>query len=446
MSVHPIDFRYYSDEMKKIWEEESRLQTWLTVEAALASVHANLGNIPKEAAEEIARKASTKYVKIERVKEIDKEIHHDLMAMVKALAEQCEGDAGKYIHLGATSYDIEDTATPLQFRDAIKIIEKELTKLKNILLDLAEKHKKTVCIGRTHGIQALPTTYGMKFAFYATEAQRNLERLEEAKKRVLVGKMSGAVGTQASFGKQGLKIQEMVMKELGLNPALVSTQVLSRDRHAELISVLAIIASSLEKIAKEIRNLQRTEIAEVYEPFTGKQVGSSTMPHKRNPHKSERICGLARIVRSNIEPEMETIALEHERDLTNSFTLGVTFPTTFILLDYMLKQMNLILSGLEFNYDNIKKNLNMTKGMNMAEHLMIGLVKKGVGRQEAHELLRKAAIKTTKENKPFKEVLLQDKIVKSKFSEKELDWYLDPENYLGTAVEQVENVIKKLKK
>jgi len=170
------------------------------------------------------------------------------------------------------------------------------------------------------------------------------------------------------------------------------------------------------------------------------------MPHKRNPHKSERICGLARIVRSNIEPEMETIALEHERDLTNSSLERVTFPTTFILLDYMLKQMNLILSGLEFNYDNIKKNLNMTKGMNMAEHLMIGLVKKGVGRQEAHELLRKAAIKTTKENKPFKEVLLQDKIVKSKFSEKELDWYLDPENYLGTAVEQVENVIKKLKK
>ena len=446
MSVHPIDFRYYSKEMKKIWEEESRLQTWLTVEAILAKAHAKLGNISKEAADEISRKASTKYVKVERVKEIDREIHHDLMAMVKALAEQCEGDAGKYIHFGATSYDIQDTATALQFRDAIKIIKKELTKLKNILVGLAEKHKKTVCVGRTHGIHATPTTYGMKFAFFATEAQRNIERLDSVKKRVLVGKMSGAVGTQASFGKQGIEIQKMVMKELGLKPVLVSTQIVSRDRHAELISVLAIIASSLEKIGKEIRNLQRTEIAEVFEPFTGKQVGSSTMPHKRNPHKSERICGLARIIRSNLEPQMETVALEHERDLTNSSLERITFPTTFILLDYMLKQMNKILSGLEFNYDNIKKNLEMTKGLNMAEHLVIGLVKKGVGRQEAHEMLRKAAIKTTKENKTFKEILLQSEIIKMKLTEKELDWYLDPENYLGTAVQQVENVIKVLKK
>jgi adenylosuccinate lyase len=446
MPVHPIDFRYYSDEMRKIWEEGSRLQTWLTVEAALAKVHAKLGNIPKEAAEEITKKASTKYVKVERVKEIDKEIYHDLMAMVKALSEQCDGEAGKYVHLGATSYDIEDTATALQFRDAIKIIEKELTNLKKILLDLAEKHKKTICIGRTHGVHALPTTYGMKFAFYASEAQRNLERLRVVKERVLVGKMSGAVGTQASFDENGLKIQEMVMKELGLEPALISTQVLSRDRHAELICVLAIIASSLEKIANEIRNLQRTEIAEVFEPFSAEQVGSSTMPHKRNPHKSERICGLARIVRSNVEPEMETIALEHERDLTNSSLERITFPTTFILLDYMLKQMNSILSGLEFNYDNIEKNLEITKGLNMAEHLMMGLVKKGIGRQEAHEMLRQASIIVVKENKNFKEILLQNEIIKKNFTEKEINWYLDPKNYLGTAVEQVENVIKILKK
>ena len=446
MPVHPIDFRYYSDEMRKIWEEGSRLQTWLTVEAALAKVHAKLGNIPKEAAEEITKKASTKYVKVERVKEIDKEIYHDLMAMVKALSEQCDGEAGKYVHLGATSYDIEDTATALQFRDAIKIIEKELMNLKKILLDLAEKHKKTICIGRTHGVHALPTTYGMKFAFYASEAQRNLERLRVVKERVLVGKMSGAVGTQASFDENGLKIQEMVMKELGLEPALISTQVLSRDRHAELICVLAIIASSLEKIANEIRNLQRTEIAEVFEPFSAEQVGSSTMPHKRNPHKSERICGLARIVRSNVEPEMETIALEHERDLTNSSLERITFPTTFILLDYMLKQMNSILSGLEFNYDNIEKNLEITKGLNMAEHLMMGLVKKGIGRQEAHEMLRQASIIVVKENKNFKEILLQNEIIKKNFTEKEINWYLDPKNYLGTAVEQVENVIKILKK
>jgi len=445
MPVHPIEYRYFYPEMKKIWEEESKLQSWLTVEAALARVNAKLGIIPRVAAAEIVRKAKTKYVKLGRVQQIDKQIHHDLMAMVKALAEKC-GDAGKYVHLGATSYDIEDTAYALRFREAIKIIEKDLVDLKNVLLKLAEKHKKTICVGRTHSVHALPTTYGMKFANYVSETQRNLDRLRECKKRVLVGKMTGAVGTQASFGKKGVQIQRLVMKELGLEPALISTQVLSRDRYAELISVLAIIASSLEKIANEIRNLQRTEIAEVFEPFVSKQVGSSTMPHKRNPHKSERICGLARIVRSNLEPALETIALEHERDLTNSALERVTFPTTFILLDYMLKQTKLVLSGLEFNYNNIKKNLKLTKGLIMTEHLMMGLVKKGIGRQQAHEMLRKASIKVMKSNKTLKEVLTEIEIIKKKFTGKELDWYLDPKNYLGTAVEQVENVVKKLKK
>jgi len=445
MSVHPIEYRYFYPEMKKIWEEESKLESWLTVEAALARVNAKLGIIPRVAAAEITRKAKTKYVKLERVRQIDKQIHHDLMAMVKALAEKC-GDAGKYVHLGATSYDIEDTAYALRFREAIKIIEKDLVDLKNVLIKLAGKHKKTICVGRTHSVHALPTTYGMKFANYASETQRNLDRLRECKKRVLVGKMTGAVGTQASFGKKGIQIQKLVMKELRLEPALISTQVLSRDRYAELISVLSMIASSLEKIAKEIRNLQRTEIAEVFEPFVAKQVGSSTMPHKRNPHKSERICGLARIVRSNLGPALETIALEHERDLTNSALERVTFPTTFILLDYMLKQMKSILSGLEFNHNNIKKNLKLTKGLIMTEHLMMGLVKKGIGRQEAHEMLRKASIKVMKSNKTLKEVLTEIEIIKKKFTGKELDWYLDPKNYLGTAVEQVENVVKKLKK
>jgi adenylosuccinate lyase len=286
----------------------------------------------------------------------------------------------------------------------------------------------------------------MKFANYASEAQRNLNRLEEVKERILVGKMTGAVGTQASFDKNGIQIQKLVMKELGLEPSLISTQVLSRDRHAELISVLSIIASSLEKIAKEIRNLQRTEIAEVFEHFKKKQVGSSTMPHKRNPHKSERICGLARIVRSNLQPSLETVALGHERDLTNSALERITFPTSFILLDFMLKQMNLVLSGLEFNYKNIKRNLKLTKGLIMTEHLMMGLVKKGIGRQEAHEMLRKASIKVMKENRTLKEVLTENEIIKKNFTGKELDWYLDPENYLGTAVEQVDNVIKELKK
>ena len=445
MAIHPIEYRYFTEEMKKVWEEESKLQNWLTVEAALAKANAKFGIIPESAAEEISKKANTKFVKLDRMKKIEEEIHHDLMAMVKVLTDVCGNDAGKYVHVGATSYDIEDTAYALQFRDAISIIEKKLNELKNVLLTLAEKHKKTICIGRTHGQHAAPTTYGMKFALYATELQRHLDRLEESKKRVLVGKMTGAVGTQASFGKKGIELQKFVMKELGLEPVLVSTQVIQRDRYAEVIYDMALIATTLEKIAKEIRNLQRTEIAEVFEPFKEKQVGSSTMPHKRNPHKSERICGLARIVRSNVMPALENIPLEHERDLTDSSVERIIFPETFILVDYMLKEMIDILSGLEFNYENIKKNLEKTKGLIMTENLILGLVKKGIGRQDAHELLRQSSMKVIKENKSLKEILLKNETIKKKFTEKELDWYLDPKNYLGTAVEQVENVIKTLR-
>jgi len=445
MAIHPIEYRYFTEEMKKVWEEKSKLQNWLTVEAALARANAKFDTIPEGAAEEISRKASTKFVKLERVKGIEEEIHHDLMAMVKALTEVCNDDAGKYVHVGATSYDIEDTAYALQFRDAIRIIEKKLNELKNVLLKLAEWHKKTICIGRTHGQHAAPTTYGMKFALYAAEIQRHLDRLQESKKRVLVGKMTGAVGTQASFGKKGIELQRFVMKELGLEPVLVSTQIIQRDRYAEVIYDMALIATTLEKIAKEIRNLQRTEIAEIFEPFKEKQVGSSTMPHKRNPHRSERICGLARIVRSNVIPALEDIPLEHERDLTDSSAERIIFPETFILVDYMLKEMISILLGLEFNYDNIKKNLGKTKGLIMTENLMLGLVKKGIGRQDAHELLRQSSMKVIKENKGLKEILLKNSIIKKKLTEKELDWYLNPKNYLGTAVEQVENVIKTLR-
>jgi len=445
MPVHPIEYRYFYPEMKQVWEEEFKLQTWLNVEAALARAHSKLGDIPPEAADEISKKANTTFVKLERVKEIEEEIQHDLMAMVKALTEVCEGDAGRYVHLGATSYDIEDTALALQLREAVKIIENDLVQLKKILVELAGNHKETVCIGRTHGQHAIPTTYGMKFANYAWEVQRNLERLAEIKKRVLVGKMTGAVGTGASFGKNANKIQELVMQELNLVPVLISTQVVQRDVHAELIFSLTLIASTLEKIAKEIRNLQRSEIAEVAEPFKTKQVGSSTMPHKRNPHKSERICGLARVVKSFVIPALDDNLLEHERDLTNSSTERIIFPESFILVDYMLKQMSSILTGLNFYPEKIKENLNLTRGLVMSEHLMIGLVERGMGRQEAHELLRQAAGKSLEQKKNLKEVLMEDGKVLKYMTEKELDWYLDPQNYLGNAKEQVEKVLEKLR-
>jgi adenylosuccinate lyase len=435
MAVSPFEERYRT-KMNDIFEEENKLRKWLDVEVALAKAHAELGTIPKDAAKKIEE--ASKKVRLERVKEIESEIHHDLMAMVRALSEEA-GEAGKYVHLGATSYDIEDTATALIFREGIDIIEQRLKQLKEVLRSLAQKHIKTVCIGRTHGQHAVPTTYGLKFAIYYQECIRNLERLEEAKKRILIGKMSGATGTMATFLGKGIKIEEKVMKMLGLVPAKASNQVIQRDRHAEMMFILALIAATLEKIAKEIRNLQRTEIGEVSEPFGAKQVGSSTMPHKRNPHRSERICSLARLVRANVLTALENIALEHERDLTNSANERVIFSESFIATDYMLTEMIKILEGLEFFEENIKKNLELTQGLIMAERLMIYLVThKNIGRQEAHEKIRQLAQAAFRQRVHFKEIVKKAGL---ELTEKELDEIFDPNTYIGESEEIVKRAL-----
>ncbi len=432
--------------MKRVFTEENKLQRWLDVEAALARAHARLGRIPREAADEISRKASTKYVKLERVKEVEREINHDVMAMVRVLSEVCEGDAGKYVHLGATSYDIVDTAWALMLRDAIGIIESRLKELKSVLIGLADEHKETVCIGRTHGQHALPFTYGMKFAIWASEVNRHLDRLRACAKKVLVGKMSGAVGTMAGFGEEGFEIQRLVMDELGIREVEIANQVVPRDNYAELIFLNALIASTLNRIAKEIRNLQRTEIGEVFEPFGAKQVGSSTMSHKRNPHRSERICGISRVIMSHVFPALENNALlEHERDLTNSSAERIIIPESFILLDYILLEMIQILKGLDFNYENIERNLNLTGGLIMSENVMLNIVKKGIGRQEAHEILRELSLKCVKEKIPFKKAILEHEVLGKLVTEKELEEWLNPRNYIGTAVEQVERIIQRLK-
>jgi adenylosuccinate lyase len=444
MPIHPIEFRYNTKEMRELFTEEAKLQNWLDVEAALAKAHAELGNIPKSAAEEIAKKASLDFVKLERMKEIEKEIHHDIMAMVRALDEQCGGEAGNYIHYGATSYDIVDTALALQLKKALNVMESRVIALLKLLLNLCDEHKETLCIGRTHGQHAIPTTFGMKFAVWGAELGRNLTRLREAQNRCLRGKMSGAVGTMASFGEKGFEIQDLVMKYLGLSPVLIANQVVQRDIHAEIIVLLNFIASTADKIAREIRNLQRTEIGEIFEPFVKKQVGSSTMSHKRNPHKSERIVSIARRIKSSLIVAFDNISLEHERDLTNSANERIVIPETFILTDYILSQLISILTGLEFNYDNINKNLDLTQGQVLSEKIMIELVKKGIGRQEAHEILRKAGIASREEGKSIKEILMTEPEVNKLVTVKELDEWLDPRNYIGTAVEQVKKVIKEL--
>lgn len=445
MPVHPIEFRYFYPKMKQVFTEEAKLQKWLDVEAALAQTHAQLGSFPLEAAEEIERKAKVGIVKLERVKEIERETRHDIMAMVRALAEVCDGDAGNYIHIGATSYDIVDTGLALQLREALKILRDDLLELLRTILGQAEAHRETVCIGRTHGQHALPTTYGMKFAVWASEVARHLDRLDAVRGRMLVGKMSGAVGTMAGFGDKGFEVQRLTMERLTLNPVMIANQIVQRDRHAEMQCLLALIAGTLDKMGREIRNLQRSEIAEVFEPFRRGQVGSSTMPQKRNPHKSERVCGLARVIRASVVPSLETIALEHERDLSNSSLERITIPEGFILTDYILRQMNSILRGLVFDHENIRCNLDLTLGLCLTERVMLELVRKGVGRQEAHEMLRRLAMKCWEERRRLREVILEDPKASGLVTAEELDEWLRPENYLGTAVEQVDRVVEHLR-
>jgi len=443
--IHPVETRYRT-EIADLFTEEKKLENWMKVEAVLAQVHAKLGNIPKDAAVEISKKANIEDVKIERVKEIDNEIHHDLMAMVKGLAEQCDGDAGKYIHLGATSYDIEDTAIALLLREALEFIQNSLKSLLKELTRLMIEKKELVCIGRTHGQHAIPTTYGMRFGVWAYEIDRHLVRISEVLKRISYGKMSGAVGTMASFSGKGIQIQEAVMKDLDLNPVIIANQVVQRDRHAEVILLMALIGQTLAKIARENRILQRNEIGEMFEPFKKKQVGSSTMPHKRNPHKSERICSLARIVKSNVIPALDNMVLEDERDLTNSASERVIFAENFIFLDFMIKELTNNLKGVEFNEKNIERNLNLTKGACLAEKVMVELVNRGIGRQEGHEILRQAAITARNDDKFMKDILIEQEKIKDKFSREELDELFDPHKYIGEAIKQVDNLAKTLKK
>jgi len=446
LPILPIDTgRYGTPEMRRIFEEENRLQRMLDVEAALALAHAEVGNIPIEDAKVIAEKASTRYVKLERVKEIEKEIKHDVMAMVRALAEVC-GKSGAYVHLGATSYDIVDTANALQLREAISLIEEKLNRLERALMEKAEKYKETVMVGRTHGQHALPITLGFKFAVWMREIARHLERLRQCRERLLVGKMSGAVGTQAGLGPHAMEIQRITMEKLGLKPAEITTQIVQRDRHAEFICLLANLASSLDKFATEIRELQRPEIGELYEPFEReRQVGSSTMPHKRNPELCERICGLAKIMRSLTIPALENVVTWHERDLTQSSAERFIIPEACILIDYMLHLMTFIIENIEVDKKRMRKNLEITQGRIMSEAVMMTLTKKGMNRQEAHELLRKLAIKSQTENKHFKEVLLEDETIRKFLSEEEIEEALNPRNYLGTAIQQIEQTIQKTK-
>ncbi len=414
----------------------------LDVEAALAKAHAAVGTISKANAKLISDRADTKHVKIDRVREIEKTTNHDIMAMVKALTEQA-GAAGDYVHLGATSNDIVDTVTAMQLKDALQIIEDDLIVLQNAIAELAEKHKRTIMVGRTHGQFAVPLTFGMKMAVYARELQRHLDRLREAKPRICVGKMSGAVGTGAALGQHASEIQANVMKSLGLGAEEAGLQLVGRDRYVEYMSLLANISCSLEKFAVEIRNLQRSEIGEVAEAFDReRQVGSSTMAHKRNPITCENVCSLARVVRSLVPPTYENVPLWHERDLTNSAAERFIIPHASILIDDMLVKMSRVFTNLEVYPERMTANLESAKGLIMAEAVMMAMVRKGVGRQDAHEMMRRISMKAADTGTHLREQMTADKAVSALFKPEEMDAMLDPKNYIGEAEEIVERTLK----
>jgi len=441
MAIHPIDFRYGTPEMKRIWEEDFRLRSLFRVESALAAAEEGVGLIPEGSADDIAKAAEA--ASPARAKQIEDEIGHDMMAVVLAMTEVCM--SGEWIHMGATSNDILDTATGLQIKEALEILEVRLKRLLKILLKRSMETRNLVCVGRTHGQIAVPTTYGLRFAIWASEVARHIDRLRELRPRVTVGKISGAVGTQAAYGLKGIEIQNRVMEILGLGSVDVSNQVIQRDRHAELLCFMALVASTLEKIFVEIRTLQRTEIAEVEESFGEKQVGSSTMPHKRNPIKSEQICGLARVVRAQVFPAFENIPLWDERDLTNSSCERAIFPEAFVITDHILNLATRVLANLRLRPEKIERNLNMLHGLNMAENIMVELAKRAVGRQQAHQIMRDSSMKAFEQGRDLAEVLLEKEIITQNLSPEVISALLDPHKYIGTAVQQVESLNEKLK-
>ena len=438
----PLDYRYGRKEMKDIFSEESRLGYQMQVEAALARAHASLGTISAEDAAEIGRVADLSVVSIDRVKEIERDTRHDVMAMVRAMTEQCRGDAGKYVHYGATSNDIVDTATALQMKAALTIIAEDVDSFIVTLSRLAKRERDTLEIGRTHAQFAIPITFGFKVSGYIAEMLRHRERLQQVMPRACAGKMAGAVGTGAALGKNFFLVQERVMEDLGLTYEPAATQVVGRDRYTEAVCLIANIATSLERYGTEVRNLQRSEIGEAAEPFdVKKQVGSSTMAQKRNPMMSENVCGLARIVRSMVTPMFESQVLWHERDLTNSSSERFILPHAFVLLDEMFAKMETVFSGLTVNRERMLKNIESSRGLVMAESVMMAMTKKGIGRQDAHEIVRSSSMVAEDEDRQLLDVLLEREDLMEVMTPDEVRQAMDPANYTGGAAEIVDRVV-----
>jgi adenylosuccinate lyase len=414
--------RYSLPKMKAIWEQENRFRKWLDVEIAVAEGLAQYGYIPNDAPAKIT--AGARFT-VERVLEIEETTQHDVMAFVKAVTENL-GDEGKYVHYGITSYDVVDTALGLLLRESADLIIADLEKLAAVIRERAREHKHTLMIGRTHGIHAEPITFGFKLAGWYAQVLRDIERVKSARDAVSVGKISGAVGIYANIDP---RVEEFVCKKLGLRPADHSTQIVARDRHAQFLAALAIIAGSLENFATELRSLQRTEILEVQEYFAKGQKGSSAMPHKRNPRLSEQVVGLARVVRANLYPALENITTWHERDLTNSSVERIILPDSCLLVDYLLNTFARVVERLVIYPENMMRNLEQMGGLVFSERIMLKLVEKGLSREDAYVIVQENAARAW-EGENFREALESDSRVTAVLSKDEFAEIFDYQHHV----------------
>jgi len=410
--------RYTLPEMGRIWTDEHRLELWLKIEVAACEGWAKLGKIPEEAVKVIREKASFSW---QRVKEIEEITHHDVLAFTTNVAENV-GDEAKYIHLGLTSSDVLDTALSLQMVEASDILITKLERLEEALKKRALEHKDTLMMGRTHGIHAEPITMGLKFALWYEEIKRQIARVQYAREEIRVGKISGAVGTFANIEPQ---VEEWVCESLNLKPAPISTQVLQRDRHAFYITTLAGVASTLDKIATELRNLQRTDVHEVEEPFAKGQKGSSAMPHKKNPITGERISGLARVIRGNAQTALENVALWHERDISHSSAERVILPDSTIALDYMLQKMIHLIEGLRVYPEHMMENIGKVVGLIFSQRVMLTLVGKGISRETAYAWVQRNAMQAWETKEEFKSLVLKDSDIREQLTEEEITGLFD---------------------
>jgi len=416
--------RYSRPKMKEIWSDENRFKKWLEVEIAVLEAQAELEEIEQEVVDEVKQKAS---FTVEEIRKAEEETHHEMVAFINVIQSKISDEAKRWFHFGLTSSDIMDTALALQLREASDIIAADLKAVMNTIKNLAHKYRYTPIMGRTHGMHAEPTTFGLKVAVWYDEFNRHKKRFKEAVDQVLVGKISGAVGNFATIDPE---VEEKVLKKLKLKPEKAATQIVHRDRHAFYIATLALIASTIEKIATEIRNLQRTEIAEVEEPFAAKQKGSSAMPHKRNPVKSEQLCGLARLVRSYVIPAMENIVLWHERDISHSSVERVILPDATTLIDYMLDRLNYILSGLRVNTDKMMENIMLTRGHIFSQRLMHRLIRAGLPRETAYLLVQGRAMASWAKGLDFREEVIKDGEIRRYISLEEIEALFDLDVYI----------------